>query len=431
MHFREFSADLKVKIRTYYTLSWRKSGTLYKESEILEELPSFLRKDTLVEIGSKAKLHTPIFQGIDDECIGFLFTCMTRIDFMENQCIYVKGDHASDMYLISSGTVNLQYDSLPGQRCKSKSKIVKPAKVAEAGDIFGEAALFPDVSPPYRLETATATSWVIVFVLPAAEVPKIAAQYPYIIDKLKELCQLKVADDRTKGFENTVAEEVALLSCGVVQHCPLKSMIAQMQRDLLIIKEQMVLNPASGEGGSRIMKLLVKSQFLHHQGGDHDLTSISSVISKQGELLCIEHTTPGISSEGLQSLGFIVPGMSSYRVMESEEVRRLVGKSSKGAQLFGCSIVTYSQGVEALGGAVDIPARRKAGLGPASVVRLFTWLEEELEGLVEYLDALLETAQVGTLKQQPLVLPSPLEIQGMEPASPSDVKGDFRLSEGE
>jgi hypothetical protein len=44
------------------------------------------------------------------------------------------------------------------------------AKAIEAGGNFGEFALFPDLLPPVRPETAVADSWVVSYTLPAAAV---------------------------------------------------------------------------------------------------------------------------------------------------------------------------------------------------------------------------------------------------------------------
>ena len=202
LHFREFSNELKAKIRTHYSLSWRKSGD-FQESQILCELSSTLRKEVLKGIGAKCKVHVPIFQGFDDECIGYIFTRMRRVDFMEGDIIYQKGDCADEMYLVSRGTVGIHVGKLrqlsSRQQDKFQSRVSRASKVIETGGTFGELAIFPDLLQQVRYETAIADSWVVEYTLAAAEVPGLEAVYPNVVASLREFCQLKIADGRARG----------------------------------------------------------------------------------------------------------------------------------------------------------------------------------------------------------------------------------------
>jgi hypothetical protein len=272
----------------------------------------------------------------------------------------------------------------------------------ETGCVFGEVALFPDMAPPFRAESAVANSWVIVYTLSVRDMPAIEAMYPLVVGKLRELCQLRVAHSRANGHSYRAFEEVDIFGRGAVQQCTLnlKTVIAQVQRDLLIIKEQRVLLPLSSMEDGKVLKLLITSC----DSSDSQkvgLISISCVVSARGELLCIEQTTAGIASDGLRSLGFFVTGRSAHRMMGVDEVRRLAGIGE--LQLFGCCVVVHDQPGAAVSPEMDCGgggnSSKPASFGEREI-HLFSWLDEELEGLEESLDAL--QSSYGPLYRAPL-----------------------------
>ena len=385
--FRESTTKLKRLIKSFYNLSWRKSGELYKEPQILSELSTRLRKALLAEVGVKERDHIPLFQGFEDECIGYIFTLLSRVDFIDGDVIYHKGDRAEDMYLVTYGTVCMHVDSV---RRNSENQVRSGrARVTEAGGSFGELSLFPDLLPPVRYETAVASSWVIAYTLAAADVPRLQAKYPHVVSRLREFCQLKIADGRARG--HTFDSKRSLMRIGgAVKHCKLSTSIAQMQRDLLRVKEQRELIPLAGDFGlqaKRLLKLLICSDG-HDDNDEMDdgmLISVSCVVSSEGELLCIENTTAGIIGEGLKSLAFVVPGLSKYRVLESDEIRLGLSRTTNGgAQLFGCCISVFPRPL--LQSRAYSSCRGNAAESEVREVKLYTWLEEELEMLFESLD---------------------------------------------
>ena len=385
--FRESTTKLKRLIKSFYNLSWRKSGELYKEQQIIFEISTPLRKVLLAEIGFRSKAQIPLFQGFEDECIGYIFTLLKRVDFSEGGVIYQKGEPAAEMYLVTSGKVSILMDGNRRYSTSEMSTRSGRARVMEAGGSFGELSLFPDLIPPIRHETAVASSWVIAYTLAAADVPRLQAKYPHVVSRLREFCQLKIADGRARG--HTYASKRSSCRVGAaVKHCKLKTVIAQMQRNLLRVKEQSMLMPLAGEfgmHGKKLLKLLVQSD-VHNDDYEESeqgkLTSVSCVLSSEGELLCIEHTTQGITGDGLRSLAFVVPGLSAYRVLESDEVWRGARRAmTGGAQLFGCCVTAYErpfiQSTEGDGCSSAMKARQ---------VHLYSWLEEELEALFDCLD---------------------------------------------
>ena len=418
LHFRELSSQLKAKIRTHYRLSWRKSGDLFKESQILCDLSSTLRKSALEEIGEKSKMIIPLFQGFDDECIGYIFTRLKRVDFMEGDTIYKKGDNAAEMYLVGRGAISIHFGKIQiiGKQ-QNENHTNSACKVIEAGGTFGELAIFPDLLPPVRYETALANSWVVAYVLDVEELPALEKKYPLVTVRLREFCRLKIADGLARGHLFQGRDNTKSHAGGSLKHCKLKTMIAQMQRNLLQVKQQSELMLACGvfwQNEKKLLKLLIRSKVgdYNDDEGHNDendepclLTSVSCVLSSQGELLCIEHNTAGITGEGLKSLGFIVRDCSRHSILENYEVLELVGKVGKGgAQLFGCHLLVFDSQIAATGPAEDC----------GRDMFLYSWLEEELETLLKVLDAYHHSPSIVSCVQLNTVACAPLSTSPVE-----------------
>ena len=396
-NFRDISNALKFKIKAFYSLNWNKTGALYNEQEILAELSAPLRKATLIEIGAKAKAQLPILEGLDDEPVGYIFTRLSRVDFLDGDLIYKRGERASVMYFIVNGTVSLHLggkvhsSSLVSAEGDLPKDLRRPdaTRLVEDGGVFGELALFPEVASPIRSDTAVAKSLLVTYVLSAAEIPALTEQYPHVASRLREYCALRAAEDRALGHSCSLSDTVAPWASqagGMARVCKLKSSITQMQRKLLVIKEDKLLAAASMAHGSKVLKLfMVSRRDGGNRGDETDLTSLSCVLSDGGELLCLEHSTEGLTRDAPKSLGFVRAGLSTYKLMSSEEVRRHVGRGAGGgAQLFGCSLVLLDSNDDSL-------CKTDSQCISSSIceVALFSWVEEELDSLVEGLDGLL------------------------------------------
>jgi hypothetical protein len=153
-----------------------------------------------------------------------------------------------------------------------------------------------------------------------------------------------------------------------------------MQRNLLSIKEQNVLLAATGAPDGRVLKLFTVPAMGTVSGGGNETqpTNLSCVLSDKGELLCVEHNTEGVTGSAAGSLGFVRPGQSTYRVMESDEVRTHVVRAGA-SQIFGCCVLVFDSACS------DVCAVANTG----REVFAFSWVEEELDGLVEVLDEAL------------------------------------------
>ncbi len=267
--------------------------------------------------------------------------------------IYQAGDRAAEMHLLVSGTVTVRHAKKlrrapaaargrpAGLAAAGRGGSCGPAAAApaahavavEAGGAFGELALFPDLAPPFRADTAVAASWVVVYTLSALDVPRIEARHPLLVGRLRELCRLRLAQGRADGRAGRAPEALVERARGGAKHCRLNTLVSRLQRDLVVIKERRALAPASGGAGDAVLKLLTAATGGGGGGGGGGgdggggggepakMVGISCVVSSGGELLGVEHSTAGVAGDGLRSLGFFAPGRSARRMLAADEVR--------------------------------------------------------------------------------------------------------------
>ncbi len=153
---------------------------------------------------------TPLsLQGFDDQCLGFIASRLSQAAFMSGEVIFERGERGDEMFLIAEGTVVLYAGQQPmatiarsdsalsamelpkdggGQGGPSEAALTKSGavdlaageRIAGKGDVIGEGALFPEELGPLRLESAMALSFVSAFVLTAASMREIEAEYPAV-----------------------------------------------------------------------------------------------------------------------------------------------------------------------------------------------------------------------------------------------------------
>ena len=354
LDFRDISVVLKRRIRAYYTQSWMQSGAPYKEISILEDLTPSMRSSLLREIGASIQRDLAIFQGLDFECIGYIYSRLRSIEFEEEEVIYERGDAASHMYIVVSGKVTL-YQRATAAADKSFS--FKPGMGSPtpergdgthlgSGDTFGELSLFPDLSgTKMRPDAAVAATRVTAFTLSLKEIDDLHSHYPIVVQKLRELCVLRALECKVNGMLPMPAE---VASVGMEQ-LKLNIRISQLQRDLLRRKETEVLRPAAADDGSGVMHFMLLPDANSTAGisgsaesdaaRDAGWLSVSCVVSGAGELLCIEHSAAGLGMEGAQSLGFVVAGRSVCRALSTKEVAAYI--PDPGRMLLGYAVTVF------------------------------------------------------------------------------------------
>jgi CRP-like cAMP-binding protein len=424
LQFRGIPTEVRRKVKAHYQHCWRRSAVPYDEQTILSELSGGLRSQVMRSIGATAVLELPIFAGFEAECVGFLASRLRKMVFTEGEVIYREGSDAAEMLIIVEGRVELQAERGRGHAGRRSCQRMSAAEAAMLddpasglgavqevgdGDTLGELALFPDLYGRTRLETAVARTWGRAYTLAAEDLPEIKAQYPDVVAKLGELCELKflqlrVLDDRF-GSGRPGPE-------GTGQPCRIQMRSERLKADLLHRREAELLVPATGEVCMDILPLMRRAPAIASSsftgsnrilvgsnrslmggrgsgaGMGVELQNLSCVFSGAGELLCVEHNLAGIAVDRPMSLGYLRVDRSRFRALGREELARL-GDGHGRRQLFGCSVLLFKAGPVGVGEATE-EAPAKLGLlkQPLSVsgeakeveaghtVELFTWSPE-------------------------------------------------------
>ena len=137
-------------------------------------------------------------QGFDDQCLGVVATHLRKASFAGGEAVYERGERGDEMYLIVDGSVALHAaprQGTPGFGGRSQAPQQPPEgvgddgcttvesavgeRIAGKGDVFGEGGLFPELGLRRR-ESATALSWVSVYMLNASTLLEIAKEYPEV-----------------------------------------------------------------------------------------------------------------------------------------------------------------------------------------------------------------------------------------------------------
>jgi hypothetical protein len=266
-----------------------------------------------------------------------------------------------------------------------------PPTAAGRGDSFGELCLFPEAFGAARRETAVAETWVEAYCLRADRLPEIRAAFPEVVVRLREYCAMRALERDAAAHARPLAASGAAVAVAArmkglgAQPCRMKKAVEGMRRGLVARIESLVLLPAAGERCSPSFRLLMQappSQRLASYGcgdassGGHFMRldsepglaaqhasqgaegaaasteqaaysalatwlNISCAVSAQGELLYVEH---GAITGPARSLGFFLPGRSTYRALEEAEVAQRHGALGGGRQLFGCVVLLFTAG---------------------------------------------------------------------------------------
>ncbi len=130
-------------------------------------------------------------QGFDDQCLGFIASRLRQAAFASGEAIFEYGERGDEMYLIVEGAVVLYAGPASGRGGplvqgggKTSLNVARDLaageRIAGKGDVFGESGLFPQELGLLRLESAKTLSFVSMFVLTAASMIEIEAEYPAV-----------------------------------------------------------------------------------------------------------------------------------------------------------------------------------------------------------------------------------------------------------
>jgi CRP-like cAMP-binding protein len=134
-------------------------------------------------------------QGFNDQCLGVIASRLRHAAFASGDVIFEYGERGNEMFFLLEGSVVIYTGPRPptisdksdrGTQLPNKSldvgavDLAAGERIAGNGDVFGEGALFPEELGPLRLESVKALSFVSAFVLTAASMREIEAEYPAV-----------------------------------------------------------------------------------------------------------------------------------------------------------------------------------------------------------------------------------------------------------
>jgi len=247
LEFRVHDKEFQRKVLTYFGGSWRRSGKLYDEDNILSELPREIRQTLMQTVGREVCGKLTFLKGLDDLVVGDLFIRLMPVAFEEGEVIYRAYETGEELYLIEAGTASLARvarwpdtaradDSLHGRRGESRDGGglggVGEVVLAGPGDVFGEVAIFPDICR-FRYDTATVVTSVFkAFMLSRPSFAELEQLHPAFCLKMRELCELTAA---VAGVSNEAMQRAG----GSTPHrSNLEHMIAKHKLSLLAFHER-------------------------------------------------------------------------------------------------------------------------------------------------------------------------------------------------
>ncbi|MGE4313757.1 MAG: Crp/Fnr family transcriptional regulator [Pseudobdellovibrionaceae bacterium] len=117
----------------------------------------------------------PFLSGLDDTDYAQLSQISHTKSFKKGETLFVRGDHASEVFLVMSGWVKTYRDTLEGDEAV--------VGVFSHGDMFAETALLAEGEYPYSAQAVEDT---VVTALPAASLKLFVAKRPDIMLKIMQ-----------------------------------------------------------------------------------------------------------------------------------------------------------------------------------------------------------------------------------------------------
>lgn len=172
MRYRRLPVPLQTRIREYYAYLWKKRLG-YDESAIVADLSPTLRTDVTLYLKKDIIERVPLFNGAPEEFVKEIAMHMRPVVYLPGDVVFRAGDHGTDMFFISQGTVEVL--SQDGHTVHN---------TLGEGEFFGEIALF--LNQP-RSATVRATDHCDLYRLEKDVFARIVDRFPEIARKIEEL----------------------------------------------------------------------------------------------------------------------------------------------------------------------------------------------------------------------------------------------------
>lgn len=106
LQYRQVPPSVKHRIMDYYDYLWENRKG-FDESQLLDDLPPSLQAELSMSLKHDLIAKVPFFQQADDALIKDIAGRLKPIIFMPGDTIFDEGDHASSMYFVGKGLIEI------------------------------------------------------------------------------------------------------------------------------------------------------------------------------------------------------------------------------------------------------------------------------------------------------------------------------------
>jgi hypothetical protein len=163
MRYRKLPVDMQQRVRDYYTYLWASRKGL-DESEVMNDLPEYLRVDIALTLNKDIIEKVPLFQNQSEHFIAAVVSRMRPRVVLPGYMIIRKGEIGKEMFFLARGDV--QVVSEDGGQIY--------ARLAE-GSFFGEVALLISNK---RTASVRAAAYCDLFVLAKDDFDQVLSEFP-------------------------------------------------------------------------------------------------------------------------------------------------------------------------------------------------------------------------------------------------------------
>jgi len=177
IQYRELPDEISSKIKRHYEYAWKRSQ-VYKEEEILKELPETLRTECALFIHRDIIRKVPFFSDLGMNVVANLVTRLKPILASYGDVVIQEGMFGNEMYFVSEGELVVKL-SFKWSSTEADEFEVKKLK---NGEYFAEYAVIMDQAK--HPASVVSTSYCDIFVLTRKEFLIFGDEYPLMYAKL-------------------------------------------------------------------------------------------------------------------------------------------------------------------------------------------------------------------------------------------------------
>ncbi len=178
LHYNRIPAHLSRRINDYFAYIWQtRKG--FNEAEILDALPSALRRDVEMHLRRDIVAKVPFFRGADNLMLGAIVSRLHPCVALPDERIIRRGEIGSAMYFIAAGSVDVL---APDD--------ATPVATLADGSFFGEIALLEHCP---RGADVRATDFCDLYRLEKSDLDEVIALYPAFGDHIRSMAAARKA----------------------------------------------------------------------------------------------------------------------------------------------------------------------------------------------------------------------------------------------